>query len=179
MKGLSQEKKQTETEVTRTLEPTEYDRIAEKYLDSVYRATLTYCKNKENAEDAVQNAFIKLFSTDTVFTDDEHIKKWLIRTAINDCKNVFVSFRSKKVISIDELDTEPSYIEHDADTNELFGIITTLPQNYRTVIYLYYYEGYSVKEIAEIVGTSESNVQNRLMRARKKLESMLKKEDWI
>lgn len=161
------------------MESAEYDRIAGLYLDSVYRAALTYCKNKETAEDAVQNAFIKLFVTDTEFNDDEHIKRWLIRTAVNECKNVFVSFRYKKVISIDDIEKEPSYNDKIDEGGELFGIIAKLPQNYSTIIYLYYYEGMNIRQTAEVLGISESNAQNRLMRARKKLEGMLKKEAWL
>lgn len=161
------------------MEPAEYDRIAGKYLDSVYRATLTYCKNKENAKDAVQNAFMKLFVTDTEFTDDEHIKRWLIRAAVNECKNVFMSFRYKKIISIDDIEKEPSYTDKIDEGSELFTVISKLPQNYSTIIYLYYYEGMSIKQTAEVLGISESNAQNRLMRARKKLEGMLNKEAWL
>ncbi len=159
------------------MDSAEYDRIAEKYLDSVYRATLTYCKNKENAEDAVQNAFIKLFSTDTQFNDDEHIKRWLIRVAVNECKNDFLSFRRRNVVSIEDLESEPSYTDETGEKRELFQMVASLPQNYRTVIYLYYYEGYNVKELSEILNISESNAQNRLMRARKKLQELLLKKE--
>lgn len=156
----------------------EYNRIAGKYLNAVYKAVVTYCKNKEDAEDAVQNAFMKLLCDDkTKFTDDEHIKRWLIRAAINECKNNWLSFRRKKVVSIDDLDHDPSYEEH--GEGELFNVLTSLPQNYRTALYLYYYEGCSVKEIATILSVSESNVQNRLMRGRNKLKELLKEGAWL
>ena len=70
----------------------EFNRIAEEYTDVVYRATYSYCKNKSDAEDAVQNTFIKLLKTDTEFEDDEHIRKWLIKVAMNECKNMWKSF---------------------------------------------------------------------------------------
>lgn len=155
----------------------EYRRICEKYIDTVYKTALSYCKNKADAEDAVQNAFIKLLKTNTEFTDDEHIKKWLIRVSVNECKNLWKSFRYRNVVSFDELDKEPEYIEN--GQGELFSEIIKLPKKYSTVIHLYYYEGYSVKEISEILNISQSNVQIRLMRARNKLKEMLKEEAWL
>lgn len=155
----------------------EYRRISEKYIDTVYRAALSCCKNKADAEDAVQNAFMKLLKTDTEFTDDEHIKRWLIRVAVNECKNVWKSFRYRNIVSFEELEKEPEYF--DSSQSELFSEIMKLPKKYSTVIHLYYYEGYSVKEISEILNISQSNVQIRLMRARNKLKEMLKKEAWL
>ncbi len=155
----------------------EYRRISEKYINTVYKAALSCCKNKADAEDAVQNAFIKLLKTDTEFTDDEHIKKWLIRVAVNECKNVWKSFWHRNIVSFDELDKEPEYVEN--GQGELFSEIMKLPKKYSTVIHLYYYEGYSVKEISEILNISQSNVQIRLMRARNKLKEMLKEEAWL
>ena len=155
----------------------EYRRISEKYIDTVYKAALSCCKNKADAEDAVQNAFMKLLKTDTEFTDDEHIKRWLIRVAVNECKNVWKSFWHRNIVSFDELDKEPEYSE--SGQGELFSEIMKLPQKYSTVIHLYYYEGYNVKEISEILNISQSNVQIRLMRARNKLKEMLKKEAWL
>ena len=149
----------------------EYIRIAEKYTDTVYRAALSYCKNKTDAEDAVQNAFVKLLRTDTQFSDEEHIRKWLIRVTVNECKNVWKSFWHRNIISFDELEKEPEYTE--PDKQEILSEIMKLPAKYSIVIHLYYYEGYSVKEIAQILSISESNVQIRLMRARNKLKEML------
>lgn len=159
------------------MESDEYRRIANKYLNAVYKAALSCCRNNANAEDAAQNAFLKLMRTNIKFADDEHIKRWLIRVAVNECKTVWRSFSHKKVISIEELETEPSYDKESAE--ELFSMLSKLPQNYRAVLHLYYYEDYNVKEIAEILNISETNVQTRLMRARKKLEEILKKEAWL
>lgn len=153
------------------METSEYIRIAEQYTDIVYRAAISYCKNKNDAEDAVQNTFVKLLKTDTEFNDDEHIRKWLIRVAINECKNMWKSFWRRNVTSFEELEKEPEYIE--SDKTELFSEVMKLPQKYRVVLHLYYYEGYCVKEIARLVGISESNVQTRLMRARNKLKLQL------
>lgn len=156
------------------METSEYIRIAEQYTDIVYRAAISYCKNKNDAEDAVQNTFVKLLKTDTEFNDDEHIRKWLIRVAVNECKNMWKSFWRRNVTSFEELEKEPEYIE--SDKTELFSEVMKLPQKYRVVLHLYYYEGYCVKEIARLVEISESNVQTRLMRARNKLKLQLEEE---
>ena len=157
------------------MDSTEYQNIAQTYLDDVYRTVYCCCKNKENAEDAVQNAFLKLLrSKNTEFTDEKHVKRWLIRVALNECKNMWGSFWNRNKLSFDELDTDPSY--RDDAHEELIEALDKLPQNYRTVIHLYYYEGYSVKEISMIIGISESNVQVRLKRARDKMRMFLREE---
>ena len=154
------------------MDPVKYHSIADRYLDDVYRTVLSCCKNKENAEDAVQNAFLKLLKQeDAAFTNDEHIKRWLIRAAVNECKNTWRSFWHRNKISFDDLETEPSY--RDETHSELLGTLARLPQNYRAVIHLYYYEGYSVREISQILDITEANVQIRLKRARDKIKKLL------
>ena len=107
------------------MEVTEFSRIAREYTDIVYRATLSYCKNKSDAEDAVQNTFLKLLKTDTKFADDDHIRRWLIRSAMNECKNMWKSFWHRNVTSIDDLEKEPAYIE--SEKRELFHEVMKLP----------------------------------------------------
>lgn len=154
----------------------EYQRIAQLYLDDVYKAVYCSCGNKENAEDAVQTAFLKLMTQkNTVFRDDAHIKRWLIRVALNECKNVWKSFWNRNKVSFEDLDTSPSYC--DELHSDLLDTLAQLSENYRTVIHLYYYEKYSVKEISMILGISENNVQIRLKRARDKLKVLLKEEE--
>lgn len=154
------------------MDSAEYNRIAEKYIDTVYRAVYSYCKNKSDAEDAVQNTFIKLLRTDIEFNSEEHIKRWLIKVAVNECKNVWKSFWRRNIVSFDDLDSEPEYTH--PDKQDISSEIIKLPKKYSMVIHLYYYEGYNVKEIAEIMNITESNVQVRLLRARKKLEEFLR-----
>lgn len=153
-----------------------FNAIADKYIDVVYRVSLSYCKNKSDAEDIVQNTFLKLLKTDTKFVDDEHIRKWLVKVAVNECKNISKSFWYRNITSFDELDKEPEYTQ--SDEKELFEEVMKLPKKYSVVLHLYYYEGYNVKEIAQTLEISESNVQTRLMRARNKLQENLQ-EAWI
>lgn len=152
-----------------------YEEIAERYTDVVYRAALNYCKNKNDAEDAVQNAFMKMLQSKVEFQDEEHIKRWLIRVVINECKNMWNSFWRKKVSSLEELDYEiETFSENE---KELFEEVMKLPAKYSIVLHLYYYEEYSVREIAGLLYISESNVQTRLMRGRNKLKQQLQ-EAW-
>lgn len=157
------------------MEDAEYIRIVHQYLDTVYRVALSGCKNPQDAEDIVQCTFLKLLERNPEFKDEEHIRKWLIRVTINETNSLWRSFWRKKVISLEETQTEPEFLE--PEYNELFHAVQKLSSKYRKVIYLYYYEGYSIKEIAELLHISETAIQTRLMRAREKLRQQLK-EAW-
>lgn len=150
----------------------DYEAIVNENMDVVYRTALSCCENKQDAEDIVQNTFIKFLQSDTEFTDPNHIRRWLIKVAVNECKNMWRSFWHKNVRSLEDLDYEPEDVT--TDRRALLEEVMKLPPRYRIVIHLYYYEGYNVREIAEIVHISESNVQIRLMRARNKLKEQLK-----
>ena len=153
------------------MEKHEYNRIVRIHIDEVYRMALNCCRNRSDAEDAVQNTFLKLFTTDTAFVDEEHIRRWLIRVTINECKNNLKSSWRRKVSYLDELSHEPQV--QTSDDMELLIEIGRLPAKYSSVLHLYYYEGYRCAEIATLLKTSESNVQTRLMRARKMLKDHL------
>jgi RNA polymerase sigma-70 factor (ECF subfamily) len=158
------------------VDSSEFNRIVDKFADVVFRSALSFCGNKSDAEDITQNAFIKLLKSNVDFENDDHIRKWLIRVTANESKSLWRSFWSKKVISFQDLDYEPAYIE--SDKNEVFTEVMKLPEKYRTVLHLYYYEGYQCGEIASVLGISESNVQTRLMRARNMLKEKLG-EAWL
>lgn len=153
----------------------DYERIVEENIDFVYRAAVCYCKNIRDAEDIVQNTFLKLLQSEQEFQDKEHLRKWLVRVAVNECKNMWKSYWNKNVISLETLEYEKEAKCTD-EQRELLQAVMGLAPKYRIVIHLYYYEGYHVKEIAEMLHISESNVQIRLMRARKKLKEYLKEE---
>lgn len=157
------------------MEDREYDRIVHMYLDPVYRTALSCCKNPYDAEDAVQNTFLKLLRTKTEFSDDEHIRKWLIRVAVNESNSMWRSAWKKKVSSLEELKCEPEFSL--PENSDLYEAVQSLSLKYREVVHLYYYEEYSVREIAQILNVSETAIQTRLLRARKKLKQQLK-EAW-
>lgn len=153
----------------------DFDTIADKNIDIVYRVAMSYCKNKYDAEDVVQNVFMKLIQSGVEFNDELHIRKWLVKVTVNECKNLWKSFWRRKVSSIDAIDEKPEFTTD--DKSELYYAVMNLSSKYRIVIHLYYYEGYSVKEISEIIGIKETTIQTRLMRARKELKEQLK-EAW-
>lgn len=148
----------------------EYEGAVEKYADAVYRAALSVCRNRTDAEDVVQDTFLKLYTIETSFADEEHLRRWLIRVALNDGKNRLKSAWRRNVCYLDELEHEPVT---DAEEHELARIIGTLPAKYSAVLHLYYYEGYPCAEIASMLRISESNVQTRLSRARNMLKKRL------
>lgn len=159
------------------MDRSKYTDIVDQYANDVFRISLSYTKNRSDAEDVVQEVFLKLLQQNTVFEDDEHIKKWLFRVAINRSKDMCTTYWRKKVVSIDELDSKPDQDFKRSEESNLYEAVMALPKKYRLVVHLYYYEDYSVREIAEIVGIKETTVQTQLMRARKKLKLKLK-EEW-
>ncbi len=153
----------------------EYERIVKKHIDTVYRIALSYTKTSADADDVVQQTFLKLLTKSPVFNDSEHEKRWLIRVCINECNNLFSSFWRKYVESIEEMTAEPAFTMK--ESSELYEAMKQLPAKCRIVIYLFYYEGYSSKEIAEIIHIKEATVRTRLVRGRKLLGTLLK-EAW-
>ena len=158
------------------MDSSEFNTIAEKYIDIVFRSALSFCKNKSDAEDITQNAFMKLLKSETEFESDDHIRKWLIRVVANESHSLRRSFWQKKVISLNDLVDEPECT--DPEKSEIFSEVMKLPNKYSSVLHLYYYEEYRCSEIASVLGMSESNVQTRLMSARKMLKDKLG-EAWL
>lgn len=140
----------------------------EEYADMVYRIALTRCGIVENAEDVFQEVFMKLAEKNPKFESKEHEKAWLIRVTINLTKNMNTAAWNKKVVSLDENITFET-----KEQNDVFQAVCDLPQNYRTVIYLLYYEGYKVKEISELMKKSEGTIKTWLFRAREILKQNL------
>lgn len=152
-----------------------YEQIVRENIDTIYRIAISYTKAPADADDIVQQTFMKLLTKKVLFTDKEHIKRWLIRVCVNECNSFFSSFWRKKVESIDAMDTEPEFTMQ--ENRELYEAIKALPSKCRVVIYLFYYEGYSSREIADILHIKEATVRTRLARARKMLRTELK-EAW-
>lgn len=143
------------------------------YHSAVFRAAYSYVRNHEDAEDITQETFLRLYSGNTVFDTDENVKAWLIRVGINLSKDMLKSSWNKKRVELSEdipCETEKESI--------MLSCIHKLKPEYRAVILLFYYEGYSVKEIGGIMNTSATVITTRLSRARKKLKTMLQKEGY-
>lgn len=149
--------------------------LFEKYQDNLYIIAFNVCKNAEDAKDVVQDTFIQYYSLKKEFESEQHIRAWLIRVAINKAKNVNHTFwRRNKVPLEDYMET---LVFQTPESEELFETVMNLPEKYRIVIHLFYYEDYSVREIAGILKLSESNVKVRLSRGRMLLREQLQ-EGW-
>lgn len=146
-----------------------------KYKNTVYSVIFNYVQNAEDTADLLQEVFIKLYSTDTQFTGDEHRKAWLIRVSVNMCKNHLRTIKNRKNVVLEE---DIPYFDQTAD-NALLKVVLTLPEKYRIPIHLFYYEDYSIKDIATVLDLPESTVKIHLKRGREKLSKILKKEDWF
>lgn len=159
------------------MEQSRYLKAVDCYANTMYRIACGYCRNREDAEDIVQSVFEKLLVTKTEFQDEAHLKKWLMRVTVNEAKNLCCSFWKRHMVSWENSQTTQTYNFSYPEHSELYEAVLKLPVKYRSVVHLYYYEDYSVKEIADILHLRETTVQTQLMRARKKLKMMLK-EDW-
>lgn len=145
------------------------EEIIRKYSSSMLKTAFSLLKSTADAEDAVQEAFIKLLTKAPEFENDEHRKAWLLRVTVNISKNVLKSAKRKNLPLTEEI----PYMEKNDD---VLPYVLSLDEKYRAVIHLYYYENYSIKEIAEILSLPAATVGTRLSRARKMLEKSLKED---
>ena len=145
----------------------------EKYHATVFRVAYSYVKCREDSEDIAQEAFLRLYNSNAEFSTDENVKAWLIRVTANLAKDMLKSSWFKGRTELDR-DIPCESIKEEI----LLDCIHRLKPEYCTVILLFYYEGYSVKEIGDILKITSSLVTTRLSRARKQLKTMLLKEGY-
>lgn len=149
--------------------------LAEKYMDMVYRIALNALGSVADAEDVTQNVMVRLYRADPDFESEEHAKRWLIRVAVNESKRLVGLPWKKRETSLEEALNAAS-VEADGIQKDLVRKIAQLQPKYRVPMYLYYFEGYSIKEIAELTGSKTSTLQTRLARGREKLREVLEEE---
>lgn len=147
----------------------------EQYGDMVFRLAYSYLKNRADAEDVMQETLLKLYVEPKDFESAEHEKRWLLHVAANECKKLLRSPWRRRTDPLDEA-AEAAAFDRPAQS-ELFRQVMALPPKYRAAVYLYYYEGYSVKETGELLGAKASTVQTWLMRARGQLKNKLKEAE--
>lgn len=157
------------------METAQITRLVEKYGDMLLKISYTYLKSRADAEDAVQEIFMRVIEKSPQWTDENHCRNWLIRSAVNVCKNKLKSFWQRSKRSIDTVCEMPFYDEYDTNS-EVLKAVMSLPEKERIAVYMYYYEGYKSAEIAHITGKTDTAVRTYLMRARKKLKEMLKED---
>lgn len=148
----------------------EVQHAIEQYADMIQRICFYHLKNQADTEDVFQNVFLKYMLNDQAFQNAEHEKAWLLRVAINECKDYLKSFFKRNMVplqAVSELEAElPD------DHREVLEAVLSLPKQYKDVIYLHYYEGYTASEIGAILGKKENTVYSLLSRGR----GILKKE---
>jgi len=157
------------------LRPEEYNinEIYQRQVDMVYRVCLSYMKNKADTEDCVSDTFMNLIKSQPQFNDNEHEKAWLIRAASNVCKNRLKHW-SRSNVDITEHECENYSDSRDnQESRDILDAVRNLPNDCKTAVYLYYYEGYKMAEIAGILQKSESTVRNRLRKAKGLLKEAL------
>lgn len=142
--------------------------MIEKYSDMIYRIAITRTNNKQDAEDIFQEVFLRISKKMPNFENENHEKAWIIRVTINCSKNLLNSTWLKKTVPLDE------NIKFETSTShEIYYEVAKLPVKYRTVIYLFYYEGLKIEEISKILNTNQSTIKTQLSRAREKLKVSL------
>lgn len=161
MKNLSYRPNDNETEAT-----------VQKYSNMLFKLCFTMLGNNADAEDALSEVFLKYITYQKDFENPEHKKAWLIRVATNVCKNMLRFYKIRRHINIDDV-TE--YCKSENDVNILTELLS-LPEKYRTILHLYYIEGYKTAEIATMLSISPSAARKRLEYGRKKLKIEYEKD---
>ena len=151
------------------------EEVYSKYADHVFAAAFSVCRNQADADDAMQDTFIKYNESGQEFRDENHIKAWLLRVAINRAKDIRASFWRRNKVSWEEYMASLTFEE--PEDSRLFDAVMRLPDKYRTVIHLFYYDEYSISEIAGILHSREGTIKSRLSRGRSLLKTLLK-EEW-
>lgn len=154
----------------------EANRAIDRYADLVRRVCMIHLKNHADTEDIFQTVFLKYVTGTTEFESEEHEKAWFIRVTINACKDLLRSFFRSRTVSLEDLLEQPDQVPE--DHREVLEAVLALPDKYRDVVYLHYYEGYTAPEIGTILHKNPNTVYTLLTRARDELRKMLGGEDF-
>lgn len=149
-------------------------KVYETYADTLFRIAMVHLGRREDAEEATQDTFIKLMEKAPIFNDAEHQKAWLIRVITNHCKSLLGRGWRKREVKLEGADPLTT---DDPEDQALIELVLSLPVKYRSVVHLYYYEDYPIREIGEILQISESAVKMRLKRGRQLLKLELEGEE--
>lgn len=153
-----------------------FEGVVKTYADTVYRVALNILRNPEDSKDCMQNVFLRYYKKQNAFESDEHIKAWLIRVAVNESKRLLKINSKNQNVPLDEVAN--TLFAEKKEESDIFKEVMKLDEKYRTVILLYYYEGYGVKDIAHILKRNAATVRTQLSRARELLKNSLKEETY-
>ncbi len=159
-------------EISYQVSEEKFKEIYQRNVDRVYRISLLYLKNSSEAEDATQDIFIKFLEKPIGFNDYDHEKAWFIVVSKNYCKDALKCWWKSRRIDIESL-PEISYKEEESNVMDMFEVLLSLPKKYKIVMYLYYYEEYSIRQISDILNRKESTIQTQLSRGRDILKQKL------
>lgn len=149
------------------------DDAVRRYADMVYRLAMLNTRDKYEAEDVFQEVFLKLFNHQESISSEEHLKAWLIRVTVNQCRSLAVTVWNKRRVSLDAV-PETAVEDEKEDYSEVYEAVKELPDKYREVIHLFYYEELQIKEIAAILDRNEATIKTQLARGRQLLNDKLK-----
>lgn len=154
------------------MEKEPFEEAARRYGNTVYRVACHALGDRAEAEDVTQTVLLRLYQHSGGFESEEHQKRWLLRVEVNESRKVLRSSWRKRMIPLEEWDGPAE----DPPGNGVLEAVMALDAKYRLPVYLFYYEGFPVKEIAQILRTNPSTVQTWLQRAREKLKIALTEE---
>lgn len=156
----------------------EVNRAIERYADTVRRLCVVHLKNEADAEDIFQNVFLKYTLSTGDFENEEHERAWMIRVTINACKDLLKSFFRSRTVSIDEVMEQAADLHQ--EHREVLEAVLSLPEKYRDVVYLHYYEGYTAPEIGNILQKKPNTIYTLLTRSKALLRQKLggEEDEW-
>lgn len=149
----------------------ETEAAIERYADIVYRISILYLRNYADTEDLFQTVFLKYALNTTTFESPEHEKAWMIRVTVNACKDMLRQHSHLQFLPLSQFEHFPTAIAE--DYSDVLEAVRSLPEKYRHVVYLHYYEGYSAPEIGKILGKNPNTIYTHLTRARQLLRQKL------
>lgn len=154
----------------------EVNRAVNQYSDMIRRLCMIHLKNYADTEDIFQTVFLKYVLSSVPFESEEHEKAWFIRVTINACKDLLKSFFHSRVTSLEQVREQT--VDMKEEYREVLEAVLSLPQKYRYVVYLHYYEGYTAPEISRILKKNVNTVYTLLTRSRKMLREKLGGDDY-
>lgn len=160
----------------------DFEEVLELYNKMVYRLAYTRTGNYHDANDILQEVFLRYIRYGKSFESEEHRKAWLIRITLNCCKSMISSswnkHRSSDQLNDELAEKKDNFLEHLDEKNAILSAVMSLPQKYRVIVHLYYYEDLPIHKIADMTGVGEATVKTRLRRARLLLKNMLKEVEF-
>ena len=153
----------------------QFDFVYKEYAKELLQIAYGYTKNKEDSIDIMQNAYIAVLESNKRFESNEHIKYFLIRVTINESINFVKSYSKKKVLCNNDIIMNIPETKKDELPYDISEIVNTLPEKYKTIIVLYYYDGMKIKDISKVLKMKESAVKKRLERARNLVKEIIER----